>query len=112
MFSKENNNKDNSNDVILKKHFLISNIVYNKLKDRPLSFYKKYYVRNLNFSLFYIIMTFLISSFATYNIHYKNQNHSIYMTNINGQTAQYEQTEERFETIRETIRYLNSKKGN
>ena len=66
---------------------------------------------NLNYSLFYIILTFLISSYATYNIHYKNQNHSIYLTNNNGQITKYERTEERVNTIKETIRYLNSKKG-
>lgn len=109
---KEKKSSNDSEDVVLKKYFLIQNIIYNKLRLRPLSFYKKYYIRNLNYSLFYIFMTFVISSFATYNIHYKNQNHSIYMTNINGQTAEYKKTEERIETIKSTIQYLNSKKGN
>lgn len=110
MFGK--NKKKNEDDLISKKYFLTSNIIYNKLKTRPLSFYKKYYNVNLNYSLIYIVLTFLISTFATYNIHYKNQNHSIYLTNINGQISKYERTEERVETIKETIRYLNSKKGN
>jgi hypothetical protein len=109
MFNKKNKEKDDS--ILTKKYFLLDNIIYNILKNRPLSFYKKYYKKYLNYSLFYIILTFFISSFATYNIHYKNQNHSIYMTNINGQTEEYERTEDRIETIKETIRYLNSKKG-
>lgn len=109
MFKKNKENKEDN--LILAKYFLTSNIIYNKLKNRPLSFYKKYYKVNLNYSLFYIILTFLISSYATYNIHYKNQNHSIYLTNINGQITKYERTEERVNTIKETIRYLNSKKG-
>lgn len=109
MFKK--NKKNNEDDLILKKYFLTSNIIHNKLKNRPLSFYKKYYKVNLNYSLIYIILTFLISSFATYNIHTKNQNHSIYLTNINGQITKYERTENRIQTIKETIRYLNSKKG-
>lgn len=109
MFKK--NKKNSESELNSKKYFLISNIIYNKLNDRPLSFYKKYYKVNLNYSLIYIILTFLISSFATYNIHFKNKNHSIYLTNINGQTKEYERTEDRIKTIKETIRYLNSNKG-
>jgi hypothetical protein len=102
--------KKKEKDIMLTNHFLIDNIINNRLNSRSLSFYKKKYKLYMSISLIFAILTFTLSSFGYYTIIDKNKYQKTFITNTLGQTQEYEQTKERTETIRDTIQYQNRKK--
>ena len=54
-------------------HFLIDNIVFNKLESRSQGFYLKKYKQYTTISLIFAIGTFVFSTFGHYTIVSKNQ---------------------------------------
>jgi hypothetical protein len=102
--------KNKEKDIMLTNHFLIDNIIFNKLNSRSLSFYKKKYKFYMSISLIFAILTFTLSTFGYYTIVDKNKYQKTFITNTLGQTQEYAQTKERKETIRDTIQYQNRKR--
>ena len=88
------------------KYFSKDTIVLTRLKYRGLSFYKKEYSINLNISLFLSFLTFFLIVFGSYSILSKNAEHSVYLTNVNGQIEKYDpKTEERQQAVIDAYNY-------
>ena len=107
MFGNKIKNKEkNANDLIGEKFFSKDNIIYNKLANRSLSFFKKEYSSNLTISLVFSIISCFFIAWGTIAIEMKNSEHKVYLTNVNGQTEKYNaNTEERIKTGREAKEY-------
>lgn len=109
--SKKIKNLDNQ------KYFSKDTILLTRLKYRGLSFYKKEYSFNLSVSLFISFLAFFLVVSSSYFILLKNAEHSVYLTNVNGQIEKYDpKTEERQQAVIDAYNYRlkekESKNGN
>jgi hypothetical protein len=93
------------NDVNLENYFSKENILKSKLRERSLTFFRNNYQTNLNYGLFFSLLTVCFVIFGNVSIHLKNKEHKIYLTNVNGQVEKYKVTPERQKTLDDYRKY-------
>lgn len=86
-----------------KSEFLKTKIENN----RNLTWYKKRYGRNLNISIGLVIFSFIIVSFACYNIKSTADDRELFITSTSGDVVHYEMTEKKRKLLLNALDEIN-----
>lgn len=76
---------------------------------RNLDWYMQRYRRNISISLGLMIVSFIMSSVAAYNIKLESDKRQTFITSTSGDVISYEMTENKRELLRRALKAINNK---